>query len=107
MLQETPTDTAAADRPHSVLRCVAGFFAVLAAAAIGLMVVLTVQNWEHVPADQARWVALAMLTSMLVLLWSGVTLVRRWSNLAFVAFVTSALLGLPFNLIVFAIALSD
>src|SRR5262245_37986342 len=96
MQQETPIETAAAGRPHWVLRCVAGPFAALAAAAIGLMIVLTVQNWEHTPTGPARWVALAMLISMLALLWSGVTLVRRWSNLAFLAFVTSALFGLPF-----------
>jgi len=107
MQQEASTGIAAVDRPHWVLRSLATCGAALAAAAIGLMIVLTVQNWEHAPAGPARWVALAMLISMLALLWSGVTLVRRWSNLAFVAFVTSALLGLPFNLLVFAIALFD
>jgi hypothetical protein len=98
---------AAADRPHWALRCVAALGAALGASAIALIIMSIVNNWEHVPLDQMPWVPLAMLLSMLALLWSGIALVRRQTSLAILVFVLSALLGLPFTLFVLAIAFSD
>jgi hypothetical protein len=110
MQQEMRTASAdawPAERPHWLMRCVAAFFAAVAALVIAVMVMLTINNWENVPLDRLPWVALAMLLSMLALLWSGITLVRRQSNVAILVLMLSALLGLPFSLFILAIAFSD
>jgi hypothetical protein len=106
-IKDASAYSAAAERPHWTLRCVAAFGAALGAAAIALMVMTVVSNWENVPLDRVPWVPLAMLLSMLALLWSGITLVRRQSNIAILLFMLSALLGLPFTLFVLAIAFWD
>jgi hypothetical protein len=97
----------AAKRPHLALRCVAALFAVVAAIAIVLMVMLTINNWRNVSLDPVPWVPLTMLLSMLALLGSGITLVRRQSNIAIPVFILSALLGLPFTLFILALAFGD
>ncbi len=75
---------AAVNRPHRALRCIAAFGAALAALAIALMAMAVLQNWENVPLDQVPWLLLAMLSSMLALLSSGVVLIRRLSDVALV-----------------------
>jgi hypothetical protein len=44
---------------------------------------------------------------MLALLWSGISLARRLSDVAFLVFMLSALLGLPLTLFGLAIMYSD
>jgi 4-hydroxybenzoate polyprenyltransferase len=100
-------DTPAVARPHWALRCAAACGAALAALAIALMAISIIQNWDHVPTDRVPWLPLAMLAFMLALLWSGITLTRRKSEIAILVFLLSALLGLPFTLFGLALAFSD
>ena len=106
-LKAASADTPAVARPHWAMRCVAACGAALAALAIALMAVAVVQNWVTVPTDRVLWAPLAMLAFMLALLWSGITLIRRRSEIAILVFLLSALLGLPFTLFGLAIMYSD
>jgi hypothetical protein len=106
-LKAASADAPAMDRPHWTLRCVAACGAALAALAIVLMAMAVVQNWVTVPTDRVLWGPLAMLAFMLALLWSGISLAWRLSDVAFLVFMLSALLGLPFTLFGLAIMYSD
>src|SRR5262245_15096611 len=106
-IEAPPSRAAAAARPHRALRVVAGCGAAIAAVEIMLTLGTVVSNWRNVPLDSVPWLLLAMLGSMLALLWSGIVLMRRPSDIGLVVFMTSALLGLPFTLFGLVIAFSD
>jgi hypothetical protein len=106
-LKAASADAPAVEPPHRQVRCVAACGAALALLAIALMIVAVVQNWVIVPTDRVLWGPLAMLAFMLALLWSGIALVRRRSEIAILVFLLSALLGLPFTIFGLAIMYSD
>ena len=106
-LKAASADATAVDPPPWPLRCAAVCGAALAVLAIAMMVMAVVQNWVIVPTDRVLWGPLAMLAFMLALLWSGISLARRLSDIAYLVFMTSALLGLPFTLFGLALMYSD
>jgi hypothetical protein len=93
-------------RPHWVLRAFVLFGATFAAGMIAFMAWSLVQNWASVDFS-VPWLPLTMLACALALLWSGVTLLRVWSNAAFVVFMTMMLMAAPWMLIALAFAFSD
>ncbi len=94
---DMPPQISAAGAPHRLLRCIAALGAAFAALMLGVMVTTWLQNWD-LPLDPIPWGFILVFGLMLGLLWSGISLLRAPTDGAELAFMATALPGVPLAL---------